>query len=314
MTRGTYRISDIALSSDMAMPELLPTDDPPDWTFSIATRRLSAATPRWFHRWRNPGETPTLSFSRIDGGYFLRFHGRADFAIDLDGRSIVGFRRGRATRTTLRHLLIDQIMLLVLSRDRLVVHASAVATPSGAAAFLGFTGSGKSTIAAALSACGFPILTDDCLVVEVSRRGVVARPFYPGARLWPDAVRAIGATLRLSLPVAHYTRKRRLDANHLACQPDAVPLSRLFVLARPEAHEPHGSLQATRLRGADALVALLECTFQLDIHDAQAVRRTFERQSRLVRALPVHRLTFPWHLGRLADTRAAIARALRAHR
>jgi hypothetical protein len=315
MNRGTYRISDVALSSDIAMPELPAVADPPDWSFTTTTRRLSHGVPRWFHRWRNPGESPTLSFSRpAPGHYLLRFHGRADFSIDIAGRSIAGLRRGRATHTTLRHLLIDQIMPLVLSRERLVLHASAVATPSGAAAFVGFTGSGKSTLAAALAGCGFPLLADDCLVVETSGRAIVAQPFYAGARLWPDSVRAVGKSLRSSAPVAHYTRKRRLDASHLACQPVAMPLSRIFILDRPSARGRRASLELTRLRGADAVVALLECTFQLDIHDADAVRRTFERQSHLVRALPVHRLSYPWQLARLAEVRGAIARGLRAPR
>jgi hypothetical protein len=313
MSGGTYRISDVALSSEIAMPELPAVADPPEWTFTVARRLLATAPPAWFHRWRNPGETPTLSFSRCANGYLLRFHGRADFAIDFARRSIVGWRRRPATLTTLRHLLIDQIMPLVFSRDRLVLHASAVATPSGAAAFVGFTGSGKSTLAAALAAGGFPILTDDCLVIERSRRGLLARPLYPGARLWPDSVRAVGASLRSSLPVAHYTRKRRLDARHVSCQSGALPLSRVFVLDRPAKHHAHQRLALTRLRGADALVSILECTFQLDISDASAVRRMFELQSLLVRTLPVHRLTYPWHLTRLAGTRDAIARQLLTH-
>jgi hypothetical protein len=310
MSRGTYRISDVTLSSAIAMPELPAVADPPEWTFTVARRRLTTAAPVWFHRWRNPGEGPTLSFSRHTSGYLLRFHGRADFTIDFATRSIVGWRRGPATITTLRHLLIDQIVPLVLSRDRLVLHASSVATPSGAAAFIGFTGSGKSTLAAALAARGFPILTDDCLVIERSRRGFLVRPFYPGARLWPDSVRAVGVTLRSSRPVAHYTRKRRLDASHVACQSEALTLNRIFVLDRPARHHARQPLALTRLRGADALIAILECTFQLDIGDTDAVRRTFELQSCLVRALPVHRLTYPWRLTRLADTRDAIARQL----
>lgn len=310
MSGRTYRISDVALSSDIAMPELPAVADPPEWTFTVAGRPLATGPPAWFHRWRNPGESPTLSFSRRANGYLLRFHGRADFAIDFAGRSIVGWRRPPATLTTLRHLLIDQIVPLVLSRDRLVLHASAVATPSGAAAFVGFTGSGKSTLAAALAAGGFPLLTDDCLVIDRSRRGLLARPFYPGARLWSDSVRAIGASRRSSLPVAHDTRKRRLDGGHVSCQSEALPLSRIFVLDRPAKHRARQRLALTRLRGGDALIAVLECTFQIDIGDADAVRRAFELQSHLVRALPVHRLTYPWRLARLAATRDAIARQL----
>ena len=312
MSRGTYRISDIALSSDIPMPELPAVAGAPDWSFSVATSRLSTKSPTWFHRWRNPGEPPALSFSRSASGYLLRFHGRADYAIDLARRSIAGWRRRPATLTTLRHLLIDQVMPLILSRDRLVLHASAVATPSGAAAFVGFTGSGKSTIAASLAACGFPLLTDDCLVIERSRRGFVARPFYPGVRLCHDSVRAVGASLRASLPVASYTRKRRLDASQLPCEAEVLPLRHIFVLERPANHDARRTMAIARLRGADALVALLECTFQLDIDDTAAVRRTFDRQSHLVKGVPVHRLTYPWRLRHLAETRDQIARLLRA--
>jgi hypothetical protein len=310
MSRGTYRISDILLSSDIAMPELPEAGGEPEWTFSVAGRSPAAARPSWFHRWRNPGERPTLSFSRGAGGYLLRFHGRADYAIDTHRRTIAGWRRRGTTITTLRHLLIDQVMPLVLSRDRLVLHASAVATPSGAAAFVGFTGSGKSTLAAALAVRGFPILTDDCLVVERSSRGFLARPFYPGARLWPDSVRAVGGSLRTSRPVAEYTRKRRLGASHLPCQAAAVPLGRLFMLESPLRRGPHQRLTLDRMRGADALVALLACTFQLDIQDTAAVRRTFDLQSGLIDALPVHRVSYPWQLRRLPDTGDAIAREL----
>jgi hypothetical protein len=310
MNGGTYRISNVALASDIAMPELPEIAGPPEWTFTVASRRLAHSRPAWFHRWRSPGETPTLSFSRRADGYLLRFHGRCDYAIDFAARSIAGWRRKAATMTTLRHLLIDQVMPLVLSRDRLVLHASAVATPFGAAAFVGFTGSGKSTIAASLAAAGFPLLTDDCLVIERAREGFLARPFYPGARLWPDSVRAVGGSLRGSGPVAPYTRKRRLDSSQLACQADALPLCRLFVLDPPAQHRPSHPLALTRLRGADALLSLLECTFQLDIADPQMTRRTFDLQGRVVDAVPVDRLTIPWRLKTLAGTRDAIARWL----
>jgi hypothetical protein len=314
MSGGRYRISDIVLSSDIAVPELEAVGDAPDWHFTLSDRRPVTARPQWFHRWRNPGEGPMLSFGRVPAGYLLRFHGRADFAIDFASRAIVGWRRPKATLATLRHLLIDQVVPLVLSRDRLVLHASAVATPSGAVAFVGYTGAGKSTLAAALAIGGLPILADDCLVVEPARRGFVARPFYPGVRLWADSVRAVGASPRASAPVAHYTRKRRLDARDLSCESRAVPLRRIFVLDRPAKPRQNTPLLLTRLRGVDALLRLLECTFQLDITDAGAVRRTFERQSQLVRAVPVDRLTFPWQLKTLAATCDAVVGRLHAPR
>ncbi len=312
MSGGTYRISDIVLSSDIRMPELDPVDDAAEWRFTLSSRRPVRARPTWFHRWRNRGEPPMLSFGRVPDGYLMRFHGRADFTVNFVSRSIVGWRGPASTLTTLRHLLIDQVVPLVLSRDRLVLHASAVATPSGAVAFVGYTGAGKSTLAAALAVAGLPMLADDCLVIEPSPRGFVARPFYPGVRLWADSVRAVGASRRPSAPVAHYTRKRRLDGRHLSYQLEGLPLRRVFVLDRPVRRAAKQPLTVTALRGPAALVSILECTFQIDIGDAAAVRRTFEMQSRLVRATPVHRLTYPWQLSRLSETRDAIVARLLA--
>ena len=65
-----------------------------------------------------------------------------------------------------------------------------------------------------------------------------------------------------------YTRKRRLDGSHLACRSEAMPLSRVFVLDRPGKHRSAQPLAMPRLRGADGLIAILQCTFQLDIEDA----------------------------------------------
>ena len=48
---GTYRISDVTLSSEIAMPELPAATGRADWTFTIASRRLATSPPVWFHRW-----------------------------------------------------------------------------------------------------------------------------------------------------------------------------------------------------------------------------------------------------------------------
>ena len=217
------------------------------------------------------------------------FTGKADFLIDLDRRSIQCAPRPAATSATIRHLLLDQVVPLLLSREtRLVLHASAVATPRGAIAFVGFTGSGKSTLAAAVAARGFPLLCDDCLVVEPSPRGVHASPFYPGARLYPDSVKALGMTGATSSTVASYTRKRRIAMPPAPHVDRSTPLACVFVLdrhSRRSGSSP-GAIAFTRLRPRDALMALLACTFHLDVGDAAEVRRGFDLQYRLVERVP----------------------------
>ncbi len=307
MSAATYAIADVVIASGIPLPELPPVAAAADWTFGLDTARIAGAAPAWFHAWRAPGGRRVLSFSRQPHGYLLRFHGKADFVIDIERRSIRCVRRGATELPTVRHLLLDQVMPLLLSGDtRLVLHAAAVATPRGAVAFAGATGSGKSTLATAIAALGLPLLCDDCLVIAAATRGFRAGSFYPGARLYPDSVKAVGMSGVPSLKVASYTRKRRIATPRLPFVRESVPLACVFVLDRGIRRHTHERIAFIRLRGRDALMALVACTFYLDVADADAVRRGFELQHRLVQRIPIYRLSHPWRLDRLADTRDAI--------
>lgn len=312
MNAATYRISNLLVSSAIALPELNMAPGEADWTFTLSDACFAARSLEWFQRWTLPGGRPTVSFARCSNGYLLRFHGLADFTIDLTERSIVCCPRRTTTLPTVRHLLLDQVMPLVMSRGaRLVLHASAVATPSGAVAFVGRAGSGKSTIAAALAATGLPLLTDDCLVVEPSPAGFVARSFYPGVRLWADSLRAVGTAARNLSPVAHYTRKRRVAPPLLPYRDRSAQLAHVFLLDGPPGRrDRRDHVTVTRLRQRDALLAVLECTFHLDSADPNTIRRGFELQGKLVDATPVHRLSYPWRLADLSETRDALVRRL----
>ena len=314
MNPRTYEISRTTLTSRIALPELTACEaGAGGWSFAIDERRIAAPAPAWFHTWRGAGGRVVVSFGRDARGYLLRFHGKADFVVNLAPRSIVCARRTHTSLATIRHLLLDQVMPLVLSRaSRLVLHAAAVSTPRGAVAFVGPTGSGKSTLATAVAALGFPLLCDDCLVVESSPAGFLASSFYPGARLYPDSVRAVGMAGVPSSSVGRFSSKRRIAHARLPFLGDSAPLAGVFMLAGAPRRRTHEALRVTRLSSRDALVALIACTFHLDVSDRAAVRSGFEMQNRLVRTTPVSRLSYPWRLSQLAETRDAIIRRFEA--
>jgi hypothetical protein len=314
VSAATYVIFGIALSSEIALTELEPAvAATPDWSFTLAHGRPRPAAAAWFHEWRTPGGRRDAAFGRQPNAYLFRFHGIADFLADLSTRSIVCWRRRQTPFDTIRHLLLDQVIPLLMSRAdaRLVLHAAAVATPRGAVAFAGPTGSGKSTLATAFAAMGFPLLCDDCLVTAPSRDGFLAGSFYPGTRLHADSLRAVGLDRVPSRQVAHYTRKRRIVHARLPFLGESARLAHVFVLDGERRHGPDG-FAVTPLRGREALMAVLGCTFHLDVGDRAAVRRGFELQSRFVEETPVSRLRYPWRLSGLADTRDAVLRRLEA--
>ena len=146
----------------------------------------------WFHDWAFPNGRRWLRIGRAGHLYVVRFAGDTWFFLDPSARTIVAFPLAGIPARTVRHLLLDQVVPMLLGdAEHLVVHASAVVAPGGAVAFLGPSGSGKSTLAAALARGGCALVTDDCLVVDLERRPAHVIPTYAGLRLWPDALRAL---------------------------------------------------------------------------------------------------------------------------
>src|SRR5215469_13270893 len=165
----TYRICNIALESDLNLPELEGAKShAPEIRFQMRRTSLSdGAECEWLHTWTLPDGTPWLTIGRQARGYLLRFQAMVDFAVSPDAREIFCYAASNTPSETLRHLLLDQVLPLVLSwRGQLVVHGSAILTPKGSIAFVGDSGSGKSTLASSFSKDGIPVLTDDCLLLE----------------------------------------------------------------------------------------------------------------------------------------------------
>jgi hypothetical protein len=272
-----YQLCDLILESNIPLVELTPaTGQPPACTFHL----LPATAPRpvavdWFHQWLLPDGEAWLSFGRWEGDYLLRFSDMIDFLVAVDGRTIRCYPAPDIPPETVRHLLLDQVIPLTLSQQgKLVVHAGAVVLPEGAVAFLGRTGFGKSTLTASFSHQGFPLLSDDCLLVEERRGQLVGIPSYPGLRL--------------------------------SFYPDAVPLRRIHFLAPPDESNGARDITLTPLRPADAFMELFKHSYHLDITDREKLKEEFEVLGQMM-VLPIFsRLAFPRDLALLPAVRECI--------
>ena len=93
--------------------------------------------------------TPWMQCAQIPPGYLLHFPTLASFVFNTSNHSIHCMPEKNIPLHTLHHLLLDQVLPLVLNyRGKEALHGSAVETPYGACAFIGVTGTGKSTLAA----------------------------------------------------------------------------------------------------------------------------------------------------------------------
>lgn len=249
----------------------------------------------WFHEWTLEDGSAWLLFARSTDGYLLRFPELADFRVAHDGSAITCAPLPGVPLETIRHLLLDQVFPLVCSRlGRLALHASAVATPAGAIAFVGSTGMGKSTLAASLAQRGFPLLTDDCLVLEHHDERLLGLPHYPGVRLWEDSRTTLFSANRKAEPVAHYTSKRRVLFDHegTSFSDSPVPIARIYFLAPAEDTQQAQATIITPMPPSAALVELVRYSFKLDIGDQALLRDEFLRLSRIATLPLLYQLSF----------------------
>jgi hypothetical protein len=312
-----YRAYGLVLATDAPLPELTPIASAP--SAAQADVRIRFLGPRQeffspspcFMSWTLPTGDLWLSCAKDERGFFLRFPELADFFIDSSGGEIVCYAGRETPPLTTSHLLLNQVLPLVLNlRGADALHATAVLTARGVCAFAGPAGAGKSTLAADFLRAGYPVLSDDCLVLEENAGEILAVPAYPGLRLWDDAFDALGADLSVSRPVAHYSSKKCLVPEDPLDFPTALhPVTRIYSLVRSQENEGSAgpaSPLIEYLSPRDAFMELMQIVFRLDINDRSMLVRQFHLLDRVVSRIAVRRLRIPNAFSSLPEVRAAI--------
>ena len=303
-----YSFGDVALESEIPLTELQPLEtSDPEYRITLSS---SAATDdpgcEWLQTWSSAQDgEPWLLLGRQAQGYFLRFPGMADFVVSDDAREVRCYPLPDVPPKTVRHLILDQVMPLLLSRQgRLVLHGSAVSTPQGAIAFIAQTGWGKSTLVTSFSQAGMAVLTDDCLLVQEEPGCWTVIPSYPGVRLWPETARTILGHGKPGTEVAHYSEKRRLAANAgIRFCTGRKELRRVYFLSPPSEST---ELKLELLPARETILALIQHTYLMDVNDRLRLRQEFDRLGRLALQPFFYRLSFPHDFAQLAKVRDAI--------
>jgi hypothetical protein len=311
----SYRICDFVLTSNIDLPELASVErHDGDFQFKlISADRTPVDEIDWFHQWsfketgdNEESKVPWVDLGRLPAGYLLRFKSYGDFVLSKDTEEIECYPLPGTSRATVRHLLLDLVIPLVLSRRaHIVLHASAVLTQQGVIAFAGRSGDGKSTIAGSFARDGFPVLADDFLVLRRVRAEWMAIPSYPGIRLWPDAINALLPGVVQTGEVADYTAKRRVGntkRNFLHASAPA-PLRRLYFLANDV-----GKVWLEKLSRGQAMIKLVEFSYNLDIRDVTFLRAQFDTVGRFSEDVAVHAIHYPREFKTLPTLREAILR------
>lgn len=239
------------------------------------------------------------------------------FVMDVPGVAAIEARGGNrliveakpgAPETDIRAYVLGSAMgALLHQRGRLPLHAGAVETGGGVAAFTGPSGAGKSTLVLALHDLGLPLAADDICVADLTADGqALVSPGLIRLKLWRQSLAASGRTADGLTPVAGGLDKHQLPAETVAADAD-LPLRALYVLSRADDAPPG----IRRLRGVAAARAFIDNTFRGHLVGPMG-RSTahFDQCMALARTVPVFEFSRTWDLSGVADDARRIAEHL----
>jgi hypothetical protein len=166
-------------------------------------------------------------------------------------------------------------------------------------------------MAGALLQRGAALLCDDLAPMSEKDAGFFVEPGFPHLRMWPDeASHFLGSYEHLPM-VAPDVSKRWVPAGPGGLgtfHGGALPLGCVYLLDRQPGLEP---LEIRTLSPRDALIELLRHSFTPLLVEAAGLQAgRFDRLARLVRQVPVRRLSYPSGFDRLPGVAEAILRDL----
>jgi hypothetical protein len=302
-----YRAFGQILASEFPLPELRPTSpDVPRWTirFGGVWRRGAEATGVVL------GSEPLYqgyqaTLTSTDAGWRILVGDTGEYEFAEEGRTITVWRYPEGSEDFLRGHLLGRVIAATLHREgMLVLHGSAVGYPAGASAFLAPKGTGKSTLALALTLGGGKLLSDDALPVRVESPPMV----WPGVhsmRLREDSVEQMGG----GDPAT-----QRADGKYLVgnlpderLEESPQPLRALYLLVGAERIAEGGPVARRRLAipaAATALVGMSKIPLMLGKGEGpELLRRAVQLASRV----PVYQLMILRDMQRLPEVAARIA-------
>ena len=285
VTPFAYRAFGLTLASEIELPELrmAPEGSSPDVDLKL-------------------GPPPDVAGPMIHLSDRVRV-GPSDFEMDVPDCARIAVRSGReiwvdiasvALIADARTSILGSAMgALLHQRGLLPLHASAVDL-QGAIAFLGTSGAGKSTIAMALNAAGWPLVCDDICALDPEFR---AFPGLTTLKLWATSL-PVAALDAEGLTTAPGERDKYLVPGRRLAPDGPTPLRAVFVLTEGAST----SVTIERMRGVDAVKALIENTFRGQLVAPMRRQALHTHQClELARKVPVFRFERPMNLQMIGE-------------
>ncbi len=216
----SYSAYGLGIRCAIPLPDLMESDAPADVVMRFGQAKPIDPIP----------ENAELSFQFSENKAFFFYRGLGSGEA-IAGREIIGTPEEGLHEGLMSFLAQGPgLSVLLHQRSYLTLHASCVKIGNTAAVFMGDSGSGKSTIAAALHVRGNGVVSDDVTVINSSAREPEAYPGYPGLHLLPDGANHFRD---------HLGNPEKKDADdpkfkfpvHIGFPRIPMPISRIYLLS-----------------------------------------------------------------------------------
>jgi len=240
----------------------------------------------------NAAGAPALRIFKVNHGAFVRmaYEDGTQFWLDDKRENIwATWPPSSGIENVASYLLGPVLGLMLRLRGVTCLHASAVAIEDQSVAFVGQTGAGKSTTAAAFARQGYGVISDD-IVALVEREGTLyVMPAYPHLCLWPESVRMLYDSPEALPKLMPDWDKRRLilGEDGTRFESRCLPLGAIYLLSE---RRPNPAPYVEAIRPQNALLALVADTYANKILDREMRAREFAVLSRLATTVPIRRI------------------------
>lgn len=300
-----YPAFGLYLRSDTAVPGLIEAANPgfPEIRVSMGVGPADFEPADYLHTWyesryKAQSGQPFLTIlttAAPEGGppsFWMKYADGTNvfFGENLGSISVTWSSSSSCIEDAATYLLGPAMAVFAQLRGTTCLHGSAVIVDGVAIALLGPQGAGKSTSAAAFARAGYPVVTDDLILLIESPDGFLVEPTYPVVRLWPASVEYLfGDENALPRLIPNWEKRGlHLDDGEHWFQRESRPLAALYLLGERSGEESAPYLSP--ISGAGALLKLISNSWGHYADKPEILAAQMQVFTRLSQRVPIRRL------------------------
>jgi ABC-type cobalamin/Fe3+-siderophores transport system ATPase subunit len=270
----TYFCFGLNIESDYELPELIKTcDRKTDVVIKIDD--LSCL-------WKELS-TPDYLLVVKENHVLFKIEELATFCIQ-DGKYILVSPEEGADIDRIRLFLLGSCMgALLMQRNTLCLHGSAVEIDGKAYAITGHSGAGKSTLATAFLNKNYRLLTDDVIVIsyDVNNQPMVV-PAYPQQKLWQESLENFGIENKGYQPLFERENKFSVPVQNFTNKP--IPFAGMIELSKSE----DKTILFQEVKGLERIHTVMRQTFRRSfIQKSERTEWHFKEAVKLVNSVSI---------------------------